>query len=78
VQDFALESAGIEEIRADLTMRRDVTLTIDSLSAGTWTVNPYDTWTGDWFEAVTIECPGGPCEISLPEFHADLALHLER
>lgn len=78
VQDFALETASMEEIRADETVRSNVTITIDALSTGTWTVTPYDTWTGAWLEPVVVECPGGPCDVVLPAFHSDLALHLER
>ncbi|HEU4319965.1 MAG TPA: DUF5060 domain-containing protein [Acidimicrobiia bacterium] len=78
VQDFALETATMEEIRADRTVRSDVNVTFDPVSAGTWKVTPYDTWTGEWFSEIVIDCPGGPCQISLPDFHADLALHLER
>ena len=78
VQDFALDDATMAEIRADETVRSGVIVTVDSLSAGTWTVTPFDTWTGDWLDALVVACPGGTCHISLPDFHADMALHLER
>lgn len=78
VQDFALETADIDEIRTDETVRSDVNVTVDSLASGTWTVTPYDTWVGEWLEPFVIECVGGPCQISVPPFHSDVALHLER
>lgn len=78
VQDFALEDATIEEIRADETVRTGVTVTVDELVAGSWTVTSYDTWQGLWAEPISISCPGGPCEIPLPDFHSDVAIALER
>lgn len=78
VQDFALETGSMDEIRADETVRSDVTVAVDSLAAGTWTVTPFDTWTGTWLDPLVVECAGGQCQIPLPPFHSDLALHLER
>ena len=77
VQDFALETASMDEIRADETVRSDVIITVDSLAAGTWTVTPFDTWTGTWLEPLVVVCAGGQCQIPLPPFQSDLALHLE-
>lgn len=78
VQDFSLDGVGMEEIRADQTVRSDVTVTVDALAAGTWTASPFNTWSGEWLGEIVFECAGGPCQITLPEFHSDLALHLER
>ncbi len=79
VQDFALEGASMDEIRADDTVRSGVVATIDSLAGGTWTVTPYDTWAGEWLEPFTVECPfDTPCVVALPDFHRDLAFKLSR
>jgi hypothetical protein len=78
VQDHALDEATIEEIRADDTVREGLTATIADLTAGSWNVTPYDTWSGEWLDAYIVECPGGPCEIPLPGFHSDLAFHVAR
>jgi hypothetical protein len=78
VQDHELDEAGIEEIEADDTVRAGVTVTLDPLSNGEWTVDPYDPWSGSWLEPVTVDCPGGVCEVELPSFHSDLALHIHR
>lgn len=78
LQDFALEEATIEEIRADETVRANVVVTLSDLDAGTWEIRPYDTWTGEWLESSVVECPGGSCEVIVPDFHRDIALLLER
>lgn len=77
-QDFALEGATMEEIRADTTTRAGVTVTLDPVPAGSWTVTPYDTWQGVWLDRSTLDCPGGPCAIQLPDFTRDLAFRLDR
>jgi hypothetical protein len=78
VQDYALEGSSIEEIRADTTLREGVTLTLDPIVAGSWTVTPYDTWQGIWLDEISVSCPGGPCPVLLPPFSRDLALKLSR
>lgn len=76
VQDFALEGATMEEIRADRTLRSDVAVDVTGLAAGTWTVTPYDTWAGEWLDPFSVECGTGSCSIPLPDFRRDLALRL--
>jgi hypothetical protein len=78
LQDHALDEATIEEIRADETIRSGVVSTVDSLTAGPWTVTPYDTWLGEWMEPFEAQCPSGPCPLPLPDFHSDIALRLSR
>jgi len=77
VQDFALDDGTIEEIRADESVRTDVVAVVGDLAAGSWKVTPYDTWQGTWLPTLEVDCPGGACELSLPDFHSDLAIHLE-
>jgi hypothetical protein len=77
-QDFALEGASIEQIRADTTVREDVALTLDPIAAGDWVITPYDTWQGIWLDEIPVSCPGGPCSIPVPPFSRDLALKLSR
>jgi hypothetical protein len=76
VQDFALEGATMDVIRADATMRRGVTITLDGLAPGRYTVTPYDTWQGDWLEAIHADCAISPCSLVVPDFHSDVALGL--
>ncbi len=78
LQDFALEDATIEEIRADQTVRANVVVTLGDLAAGTWQIRPFDTWSGEWGEPYSVECPRGGCEVIVPAFHRDIALLLER
>ncbi|MEX1124738.1 MAG: DUF5060 domain-containing protein [Acidimicrobiia bacterium] len=79
VQDFALEGTSMDDIRADQTVRSGVSVTLDTLAGGTWTVSPYDTWAGVWLEPLTVDCPGDqPCGLTLPDFSRDLAFKLER
>ena len=77
MQDFALDDGTIEEIRADESVRTDVVAVVGDLAAGSWKVTPYDTWQGTWLPTLEVDCPGGACELSLPDFHSDLAIHLE-
>lgn len=78
VQDFALDGVTIEEIRADQTVRSGVTVTVDGLAAGSWTLSPYDTWQGVWLDDIVVECSGTSCELPLPDFSSDVAIHLHR
>lgn len=78
VQDFAMADATIQEIRSDGTVRRDLVAAMGPISAGTWTVRPYDTWQGLWLESYEVDCPGGRCDIPLPDFRSDVALSLTR
>jgi hypothetical protein len=78
VQDFALEQATIEDIRADDTVRGGVVATVDGLEPGSWIALPYDPWEGAWLDQVAVECTDGPCDIPLPAFHSDLAVHLTK
>lgn len=78
IQDFALETATMDDIRADRTVRSEVVLTLDPVTAGVWTVTPFDTWQGMWLDPITVDCPGGICEIPVPDFTQDLAFKLER
>jgi hypothetical protein len=78
-QDYFLEGASMDQIRSDDTVRSGVVATIDSLEGGSWTVTPYDTWTGAWLEQFTVECPfDAPCVVPLPDFSRDLAFKLEK
>jgi hypothetical protein len=76
VQDFALEGATMDVIRADATIRRGVTVTLGGLPEGDYVVTPYDTWRGQWLDPLPVACTVGPCPVALPDFHSDMALAL--
>lgn len=79
VQDFALQGSTMDDIRGDQTVRTGVSVTLDRLVGGVWVFTPYDTWTGDWLEPFTVECPqDAPCVVALPDFSRDLAFKLEK
>jgi hypothetical protein len=79
VQDFSLEGRTIAEIRNDKTICTGVQLEIQGLTAGTYSLRPYDTWQGKYLAALQITCKTGEvCKIALPNFHADMAFKLER
>lgn len=78
VQDFALEGKTIDEVRKDETVHTGVQIEIEGLPAGTYTVTPYDTWQGKYGTAFQVTCEAGQaCELTLPNFHADMAFKLE-
>lgn len=74
VQDFALQGAGLEVQQADTTIRAGVEVELAGWPEGDWTAEPYDTWTGEWLDAVPVSCGAGACTLTLPDFHSDLAL----
>jgi hypothetical protein len=79
VQDFSLEGQTIDVIRKDKTVRKGVKLEIQGLAAGTYKVTPYDTWQGKFLTALQVVCKDGEaCQVSLPNFHADMAFKIER
>jgi hypothetical protein len=79
VQDYSLAGLNAKEIRAAQVERSGVEIQVEGLVAGSWTVTPYDTWTGEFLEAVQIECvTGESCAISLPAFLGDIAMRIER
>lgn len=79
VQDFALEGAPIEEVRADETVRQGVTVSIEGMAAGVYEIRPYDTWQGIYLDAFTVECVADqPCSIPLPDFADDMAFKVIR
>lgn len=77
IQDAALEGTSLEEQQ----IGRDVpgvTVFLDGVPTGTWTVQPYNTWTGVWLDPVEVECESDPCAIPLPTFRKDIALAFSR
>ncbi|HLF87339.1 MAG TPA: DUF5060 domain-containing protein [Anaerolineales bacterium] len=79
VQDFSMEDKSIQEVRAHETLRSGVHVEIQGLSAGPYTLTPYNTWQGTILDPIEIECPGDQtCLIPLPDFKADMAFKIER
>jgi hypothetical protein len=78
VQDFSLEGKPIDEVRSAMPLRSNVQLVMTGLPMGIYTVQPYNTWTGEYLVAETVECPDTDCSISLPEFKADIALKITK
>jgi hypothetical protein len=78
VQDFSMEGGTMEEIRDSQTIWSGASLVVTGIVEGTWTIRPYDTWSGEWLEPTSIECGPDDCAITLPDFRSDLALAIER
>ena len=79
VQDFALEGEPFDVVRANETMRQDVELTITGLPGGSYTIQPYDTWQGNYLDAFSVECEEEqPCLMRIPAFQADIALKIKQ
>ena len=66
------------KLDGDFTDINSAKLEISGLTAGTYTIIPYDTWQGSWLEPFAVECGEGTCTIALPEFMHDMAFKLER
>jgi hypothetical protein len=78
-QDFSLEGQPIEEIRSGMTLRMGVQLTVQGIAAGSYTIQPYDTWQGIYLDEINAECSDGEaCIIALPDFTSDMAFKIIR
>lgn len=80
VQDFSMEGAGDSSPKNQKAeVRRGVQVGIEGMAAGTYTIQPYDTWQGEYLKAFDVDCPESqPCQIKLPNFTADMAFKIER
>jgi hypothetical protein len=78
VQDVSMEGGTMEEIRGNQTIWSGTSLVVTGILEGTWTIRPYDTWSGEWLEPTSVECGPDNCAINLPDFRSDLALAIER
>jgi hypothetical protein len=79
LQDFAPDGQPIAEVRANQTDRQGISVQIDGLADGRFTITPYDTWQGTFLEAFEVICTAGSaCTIPLPQFQADMAFKIER
>jgi hypothetical protein len=77
VQDFALEGKSIEEVRASTTVRSNVEITINGMTEGNYSIQPYDTWQGLTLDAMDVDCKANePCVVSLPDFTSDMAFKI--
>jgi hypothetical protein len=79
VQDFSLEGKPIDEVRNGMSLRAGIQLTVEGLAAGSYTIQPYDTWQGIYLDDFDVECGDGEaCEIDLPDFTSDMAFRIIR
>jgi hypothetical protein len=79
LQDYALRGRHMDVIRADETVRQDVEIIVEGLAAGMHKIQSYDTWQGSYLDEFSIECTGDQaCMFTVPDFHADIALKIER
>jgi Domain of unknown function (DUF5060) len=79
VQDFSLEGKPIEDVRTLMTARSGVQMDVQGLAAGTYSIQPYDTWQGIDLDAFDVECAAASaCVIALPDFKADMAFKIIR
>ncbi len=77
IQDYSMEGLPVREQSAFEGMRSGAVIEVQNMMPGKWDVMPYDTWTGEWYDSFEIDCPEtGNCEIPLPDFHRDIALHV--
>jgi hypothetical protein len=79
VQDFSLQGKPIGEVRKDMHARSHIKLEIQDLATGSYTIQPYDTWQGNYLAAFDAECKAGvPCTLVLPKFTSDMAFKIKR
>lgn len=79
VQDTSMEGKSIQEIRVNKTRLEGVLVDVEGLAGGSYSITPYDTWQGVFFDPFEIECQDGqPCTIPLPGFVDDMAFRIIR
>lgn len=76
-QDFSLEGQPIDVVRSEMSLRTGVELNVQGLTAGSYTIQPYDPWQGVYLEEFDVECTeGAACAIPLPDFTSDMAFKI--
>jgi len=79
LQDFSLEGEPMDVIRNHKRIREGVELRLNSIAGGTYHIQPYNTWQGEYLDTFDVECDEqSPCIFSVPAFEADIALKIER
>jgi hypothetical protein len=79
VQDYSLEGSPIADIRSETPVRTGVEVTLQSMPAGSYSIQPYDTWQGIYLEEIDVQCEEGQsCVIALPDFISDMAFKILR
>jgi hypothetical protein len=79
VQDFSLEGQPIDEVRSSMPLRTDVQVDIQGMAAGSYTIQPYNTWQGTYLDEFDVDCNDSePCTIALPDFTSDMAFKIVR
>ncbi len=79
VQDFSLQGKPIGEIRRTMRVLKGIRVNAQGLAAGSYTIQPYDTWKGVYLESFDMECKANePCYIVLPNFTSDMAFKIIR
>ena len=79
VQDFSLAGQPIDEVRSSMPLRSEVQVNLQGLAAGSYTIQPYDTWQGVYVDELNIECAEGEaCTVDLPGFTSDMAFKIIR
>lgn len=79
VQDFSLEGNPIDEVRSSMPLRSSVQVNVQGLAAGSYTIQPYDTWQGVYLDDFDVECADGEmCVIAMPDFTSDMAFKIVR
>jgi hypothetical protein len=77
VQDFSMEGATINDVRAADLTHTAATVEIAGLPDGSYTILPFDTWQGEYLDPIELICTADqPCSLTLPEFTADMAFKI--
>ena len=77
VQDFSLEGNPIDQLRGLMPLRSSVQVNVQGLAAGSYTIQPYDTWQGVYVDEFDVECAESEtCVIALPDFTSDMAVKI--
>jgi len=76
--DTTHKGQGIDTIRAQRAQRNNITVRLDGLDVGEYSVEPFNTWTGRALPAYRFFCHAGVqgCNLTLPGFTSDIALRL--
>ena len=59
--------------------RIGIQVNVQGLASGSYIIQAYDTWQGDYLDEFEVECAEGEvCRMTLPDFTSDMAFKIVR
>jgi hypothetical protein len=78
VQDVSGIGKPVAEVRAEMQVIQNITLSVPGLRDGIYTILPYNTWSGEYLSEFEGTSSAGDLTIVLPAFTGDIALKIKQ